>query len=80
MEWLYSDEGQLLWLKGYCHPIRYNDLAARGVIPDDLAAALPPAELYAKAIFPTLDQLSAARELITTQWDTVVGVDVQESE
>jgi len=77
MEWLYSDEGQLLWLKGYCHPIRYTDLAERGVIPEDLAAALPPAELYAQAIFPTLDQLSAARELITTQWDTVVGVDVQ---
>ena len=29
MEHLYSDEGQLMWLKGYCHPIRYNDLAAR---------------------------------------------------
>jgi putative spermidine/putrescine transport system substrate-binding protein len=79
MEHLYSDEGQLLWLKGYCHPIRYSDLAARGVIPQELADALPPADLYAKAIFPTLEQLSAARELITTQWDTVVGVDVQEA-
>lgn len=79
MEWLYSDEGQLLWLKGYCHPIRYNDLAARGVIPADLAAALPPADLYAQAVFPTVEQLSAARELITTQWDTVVGVDVQDT-
>jgi len=79
MEWLYSDEGQLVWLKGYCHPIRYNDLAARDVIPADLAAALPPAELYAQAVFPTIDQLSAARELITTQWDTVVGVDVQDT-
>ena len=24
MEYLYSDEGQLLWLKGYCNPIRYR--------------------------------------------------------
>ena len=80
MEHLYSDEGQLLWLKCYCHPIRYTDLAARGVIPADLAAALPPAELYAQATFPTIEQLSAARELITTQWDTVVGVDVQAAE
>ena len=31
MEYLYSDEGQLGWLKGYCHPIRFNDIAARGV-------------------------------------------------
>lgn len=80
MEHLYSDEGQLLWLKGYCHPIRYTDLASRGVIPADLAAALPPADLYAQATFPTIEQLSAARELITTQWDTVVGVDVESTE
>ena len=80
MEHLYSDEGQLLWLKGYCHPIRYTDLASRGVIPADLADALPPAELYAQATFPTIEQLSAARELITTQWDTVVGVDVESTE
>ena len=25
MEHLYSDEGQIAWLKGYCHPIRFND-------------------------------------------------------
>jgi putative spermidine/putrescine transport system substrate-binding protein len=78
MEFLYSDEGQLIWLKGYCHPIRYNDLVERGVIPEDLAAALPPDDLYAQAVFPSLDQLVAARELITTQWDTVVQADVQE--
>ena len=30
MEYLYSDEGQTLWLKGYCNPIRYDDLVARG--------------------------------------------------
>ena len=40
MEYLYSDEGQLGWLKGYCHPIRFNDLAAKnGKIPADLLAA-----------------------------------------
>lgn len=77
MEFLYSDEGQLIWLKGYCHPIRYNDLVERGVIPADLAAVLPPEELYAQAVFPTLEQQSAARDLITTQWDTVVQADVQ---
>ena len=24
MEYLYSDEGQMLWMKGYCHPIRFD--------------------------------------------------------
>lgn len=78
-EFLYSDEGQLIWLKGFCHPIRYNDLVARDVIPQEVADALPSAELYAQAVFPTLDQLSAAREAITTQWDAVVGADVQDA-
>lgn len=77
MEFLYSDEGQQIWLKGYCHPIRYNDLVDRGVVPQELLDKLPPAELYAKAVFPTEDQLVAARELITTQWDAVVGADVK---
>lgn len=77
MEYLYSDEGQILWLKGYCHPIRYNDLAKRNVIPADLAAKLPPADAYAKAIFPTLDQLTAAKTAIAANWDKIVGADVK---
>jgi putative spermidine/putrescine transport system substrate-binding protein len=77
MEYLYSDEGQLGWLKGYCHPIRFNDMAARGVIPQDLLDALPPAEAYAKAVFPTIDQQNAAKATITGQWDAVVGANVQ---
>ena len=77
MEYLYSDEGQLAWLKGYCHPIRYNDMVERDVIPADVADKLPSAELYAQAVFPTLEQLGAARELITSQWDAVVKADVK---
>ncbi len=73
MEYLYSDEGQLTWLKGYCHPIRYNDLASKNAIPADLAAKLPPAANYAKAIFPTLDQQAAYKDTITKNWDSVVG-------
>ena len=74
MEFLYSDEGQLLWMEGYCHPIREADLRERGVIPEELLAKLPD---VSGAVFPTLEQLNAAAELITTQWDTVVGADVQ---
>ncbi len=77
MEHLYSDEGQLIWLKGGCHPIRYNDLVARDVIPAELAAALPPAEDYAKAVFPTLEQLNAAAKTIAENWDSMVGADVK---
>jgi len=76
-EFLYSDEGQLIWLKGYGHPIRYSDLAARNVIPADLAAKLPPASYYAKAVFPTLDQQGTAKAFITGNWDSIVGADVK---
>jgi putative spermidine/putrescine transport system substrate-binding protein len=78
MEYLYSDEGQLLWLKGFCHPIRFNDLAAKGSIPKELMDALPPAEGYAKAVFPSLDEQAASKDAITKQWDSVVGANVQQ--
>jgi putative spermidine/putrescine transport system substrate-binding protein len=71
-EFLMSDEGQLIWLSGYAYPIRYNDMAARGVIPADLAAKLPPAELVAKATFLTLDQQAAIKAYITENWRAVV--------
>ncbi len=72
-EFLYSDEGQNEWLKGYCHPIRYEDLVARDAVPAEQLAKLPDVE---GAVFPSLDQLNAATELITKQWDAVVGADV----
>jgi putative spermidine/putrescine transport system substrate-binding protein len=73
MEWLYSDEGQTLWMKGYCHPIREPDLRARGVVPADLLAKLPD---VSGAVFPTTAQLDAAKTLITGNWDAVVGADI----
>lgn len=77
MEYLYSDEGQLGWLKGYCHPIRFNDLAKNNKIPKELLDKLPPAAAYEKAVFPTLEQQEAYKEVITKGWDTVVGANVQ---
>ena len=77
MEYLYSDEGQLAWLKGYCHPIRFNDLVKNGKVPQELLDALPPAESYEKAVFPTLEEQEAAKGVITSKWDSVVGANVQ---
>ena len=72
MEYLYSDEGQLGWLEGYCLPIRYDDLVERDAIPGDLASRLPDSSGTA---FPSVDQMGAAREMITANWEAVVGVD-----
>ena len=77
MEFLYSDEGQLIWLKGGCHPIRYNDMVKRNVIPSDVTANMPPAEMYAKAVFPSIEQINNASKFIADNWDKVVGADVK---
>ncbi|TKB20615.1 MAG: ABC transporter substrate-binding protein [Mesorhizobium sp.] len=77
LEYLYSDEGQIGWLKGYCHPIRFNDLSKNGKLPADVMAKMPPAESYAAAVFPTLDEQGKAKEAITKNWDAVVGANVK---
>lgn len=72
-EFLYSDEGQLLWLKGFAHPVRYDDLAKRGKIPHALAAKLPPASAYAKAQFATVAQSNKAAAVVAAQWGPKVA-------
>ncbi|KPF42530.1 ABC transporter substrate-binding protein [Rhizobium sp. AAP43] len=77
MEHLYSDEGQLGWLKGYCHPARFNAMVKAGKVPQDLLDALPPADSYEKAYFPTLEEVDANKAAVTAGWDSVVGANVQ---
>jgi putative spermidine/putrescine transport system substrate-binding protein len=77
MEYLYSDEGQQGLLNGYCHPIRFNDMIAKRKFNKASLDKLPPAAGYAKAVFPTLDQQNAAKDVITKQWDQVVGATVK---
>jgi putative spermidine/putrescine transport system substrate-binding protein len=74
MEYLYSNDGQLIWLKGYCNPIRYDAMKAANAIPGDLAAKLPDAR---GVVLPTLDQITAATNAITAGWKTTVGVTVK---
>jgi putative spermidine/putrescine transport system substrate-binding protein len=78
-EYLYSDEGQLTWIKGYCAPARLEDLTTRNVVSDDLKAKLPDAKLLASSTVPNGDQLTKARADIKEQWDKVVGLDIKAS-
>jgi putative spermidine/putrescine transport system substrate-binding protein len=75
MEYLYSDEGQLGWANGFCYPIRFESMRAAGTIPEDLLAQLPSTE---GAFFPTIDEINAAKKIITDEWLNVVGVQVKE--
>jgi putative spermidine/putrescine transport system substrate-binding protein len=73
-EFLFSDEGQNIWLKGYCHPIRYENLVETDAVPAEQLAKLPDVE---GAVFPSLDQLNAASKLITESWDAEVGLNIE---
>lgn len=73
MEFLYSDEGQVLWMKGNCHPIREADMRARGMIPENLLANFPD---VTNVTFATVDQLTDAADLITKNWDSLVGLNI----
>jgi len=72
-EFLYSDQGQLIWLKGYSHPARFQDMSKRKVIPKSLLTALPDAAIYAKVKFAASGQQTAAKALIASQWPSKVG-------
>ena len=71
-EFVMGDEGQNLYLKGYAHPSRFNDMVKRGVVPQAMLDKLPPAELYQKATFLTVEQLNASKAYITDNWRKVV--------
>src|SRR6266550_4378665 len=71
MEFLFSDQGQLIWLKGYSHPARFQDLAKRNKIPKALLSALPSASIYAKVKFASSGQQTKAKALIASEWPTI---------
>ncbi len=72
MEYLYSDEGQLGFLRGFAHPIRFNALVAAGKVPADLLAAMPPADAYKKVKFATPEQSSKAQKTLQNDWPRLV--------
>lgn len=72
-EFLYSDEGQLLFLKGYSHPALFADMVKRKVVPAGLIKALPAPELYAKVKFANKKQGNDAKVVISSQWTSKVG-------
>jgi len=72
-EFVYSDQGQIIFLKGYAHPARFTDMFGRKVIPKPLIAALPSGALYSKVKFASLGQITAAKATIQKEWPAKVG-------
>lgn len=67
-EFLYSNEGQNLWLKGGARPIRLDAMVKAKKHDRTAFAALPAVPKNAKPIFPSLQQQLLARATLTPAW------------
>ncbi|MCK9893648.1 ABC transporter substrate-binding protein [Frankia sp. AgB32] len=70
-EYLYSDEGQNLWLKGRARPVRLEAMTTAGTVDKTLLAALPEAPKDTR--YPTQAQLDKAKQVVNDNWAKLVG-------
>jgi putative spermidine/putrescine transport system substrate-binding protein len=70
-EFLYSDEGQNIWLKGGARPIRLDVMSKKGTANKAAIKALPVTAKGAKPIYPPLDDSLLARDLVSKLWGTL---------
>src|SRR4051794_11980852 len=66
-EFLYSDDGQNIWLKGGARPVRLTAMQDAGTVDAEALSALP--EVEGTADFPTEDQEAAAKKVVTDRWN-----------
>ena len=69
-EFLYSDEGQNLWLEGGARPVRGDAMAEAGTIDARLWGALP--EVSGDPVIPTDDQTVTAGEYLAANWSKAI--------
>jgi len=70
-EFLYSDEGQNIWLKGGARPVRLPVMQQAGTADQTALAALPPVE--GTADFPTQQQQTAAQKVVADRWNQEIS-------
>jgi len=70
-EFLFSDAGQNLWLKGGVHPVRQAALEKSGQIDAFALAALP--QVTGKVLFPSAEQQATATAYLATKWPQAIG-------
>ena len=70
-EYLYSDEGQNLWLKGGARPVREAAMVTAGTIDKTANDALPKAD--GTPVFLTKEQTDKANAYLTANWAKAIG-------
>ena len=77
LEHLFSDDVQMLWANAYAIPTRAATLMQNASRSAIFAVLGVTAELLADIQIPTMNQLTAAKAIITEQWDSVVSVNIK---
>jgi putative spermidine/putrescine transport system substrate-binding protein len=67
-EFLYSDEGQNIWLKGLSRPVRLPAMQDAGTADEAALKALPKVD--ASVEFPTDEQQTAAQKVVADRWNS----------
>jgi putative spermidine/putrescine transport system substrate-binding protein len=70
-EFLYSDEGQNLWLKGFGRPVREAAMAEAGTLDEDAYAKLP--EVSSEPVSLTEEQAAKAKEYLAANWQAAIS-------
>ncbi|WUT26742.1 extracellular solute-binding protein [Streptomyces sp. NBC_00691] len=71
MEFLYSAEGQNLWLKGYARPVLLPAMTADGTADKTFVAKLPA--VTGTPAFPASAELDKAKATLAEKWDKAVS-------
>jgi putative spermidine/putrescine transport system substrate-binding protein len=70
-EFLFSPEGQNIWLKGFARPVLADKLNADGTIDSDAFGKLPPTT--GDPVVLTQDQLTKQQDYLKANWAAAVG-------
>jgi putative spermidine/putrescine transport system substrate-binding protein len=70
-EFLYSDEGQNLFLKGLARPVRADAMEKAGTVDKALLAALPP--VHGTPVVPTNEQSKKNSDYLGANWSKVIS-------
>jgi putative spermidine/putrescine transport system substrate-binding protein len=66
-EFLYSDEGQNIWLKGLSRPVRLDAMTKAGTVDAEAVKGLPKVD--GNVEFPDDQQQTAAQKVVADRWN-----------
>ena len=69
-EYLFSPEGQNIWLKGFARPVLQDKLIADGTVDQEALANLAP--VSGTPVQLTQEQITAAQEYLAANWDIAI--------